>query len=314
MIQLFTSLRITLGHLWAGLIVLAMSAGHGIVNAQPCEFGSELLPFVPRAGWPDGLQGFVRLVNRRSTDAELAFTATDDAGNSHDLTVRVPAERTLHFNSEDLEFGNAEKGELSGTGTGSARGHWRLCFRLGNHNIAPTGYIRTTDGFLTDMTLSVAPDVWDCSADGPQCAQWIVPIFNPASNTNQVSRLRIINNDDAPVALVITGIREDGTANRDSRQEPRRVSGEIPPLTAQEFTAEELETGTGLASKLEPQFTDAGDELPLGDIGPARGKWQLQLRSRLIDSGKLVVVNLLATPTGHVTNLSADHFDAWSRR
>ena len=288
----------------------------GAASGQTCGFGSELLAFVPRAGWPDGHQGFVRLVNTWDIEATVRFTATDDAGNAYELSVDVGADATVHFNSEDLEYGNPDKGGLSGTGAAAETGHWRLCFPLGAHGVAPTAYVRTMDGFLTDMTPSVHyAGTWDCQLGDKLCAEWHIPIFNPASNSNQVSRLRVINNTDVDLPLIISGIRGDGTVNHDEAGRALQVTGTMASGTVQDFMAVELETGEGLEEKLAPEVDADGSEIPLGMIGPARGKWRLRVRSKgLIDSGELVIVNLMATPTGHVTNLSADSVDAWARR
>ena len=291
-------------------MLLPMSA-----SAQLCGFGAEMLPFVPASGWPDGLQGFVRLVNPREQAADVAFTARDDAGNAYDLSVSLGPRETLHFNSADLEAGNVEKGGLAGTGTALASGHWRLCFPPGDHAVEPTAYIRTRDGFLTDMTPAVAfAGTWDCAADG-LCAEWRLPIFNPAANTNQVSRLRLINNGDDDVTVLVTGFRTDGSRNLDSFGNHATVAGTIPASTAVELSAHELETGEGLDAKLGTATDADGVDLPHGSLGPALGKWRLLVRSHgIADSGQLVIVNLMTTPTGHVTNLSADHMDAWNRR
>ena len=300
-------IQLSLACLW--LVVQAASA-----NGQTCEFGAELLPFVPAAGWPDGHQGFVRLVNPLDRVALVPFVARDDAGNAYDLRVRLEPRETLHFNSADLQDGNAAKGELAGTGAAPATGHWWLCFPLDEHAVEPTAYIRTQDGFLTDMTPSVAyAGRWDCGDE--LCAEWRVPIFNPAANVNQASRLRLINNSAEDVAVVVTGFRGDGSQNLDDDGQPLQVSGMLAASTVQELTVEELETGVGLASKLGAMLDDDGEAVPFGSLGPALGKWQLVVRSRgLFDSSELVIVNLMATPTGHVTNLSADFIDAWNRR
>ncbi|MDE0661005.1 MAG: hypothetical protein OXI79_15305 [Gammaproteobacteria bacterium] len=290
-------------------LVQAMTA-----SAQTCELGAELLPFVPAAGWPNGHQGFVRLVNPRDQSAAVPFTAYDDAGNAYDLRIRLGPRETLHFNSADLQDGNSDKGELTGTGSAPVTGHWWLCFPPRSDAVETTAYIRTGDGFLTDMTPSVAyAGRWACSEE--LCAEWRVPIFNPASNLNQASRLRLINNSAEDVAVVITGFRGDGSQNVDEDGQALTVSGMLAASTVQEISAEELETGVGLGQKLSPATDDDGETVPLGSLGPGRGKWQLLVRSRgLLDSGELVIVNLMATPTGHVTNLSADSVDAWSRR
>lgn len=298
-----------------GILACAVMLAPMFANGQVCGFGSELLPFVPAAGWPNGLQGFVRLVNPRRQAATVVFTARDDAGNAYDLSVRLGPRETLHLNSEDLQDGNPDKGELSGTGAAPAPGHWWLCFPQGEHGVEPTGYIRTLDGFLTDMTPSVAfAGTWDCGSDG-LCAEWHVPIFNPASNTDQVSSLRLINNSADDVPVVITGYRTDGSQNLDVQERPLRVSGILAAATVQDLSVQELESGQGLQGKLGTAMSDDGEVIPLGSLGPARGKWRLLVRSHgLVDSAQLVIVNLMASPTGQVTNLSVDYIDAWNRR
>ena len=298
-----------------GILACAFMLASAFASAQSCGFGSELLPFVPAAGWPDGLQGFVRLVNPLPQAATVPFTARDDAGNAYDISVRLGPRETLHFNSADLQDGNPDKGGLTGTGTAPAPGHWWLCFPPREHAVEPTAYIRTRDGFLTDMTPSIAfAGTWDCDA-GELCAEWQVPIFNPASNTDQISRLRLINNSTHDVPIIVTGYRGDGSQNLDDQDRPLRVSGLLAASSVQELSARELETGHGLEIKLMPEMGDDGHIRPLGSLGPAHGKWQLLVRSHsLVDSAELVIVNLMATPTGHVTNLSADYIDAWNRR
>ena len=298
-----------------GILACAFMLAPMFASGQTCGFASELLPFVPAAGWPDGLQGFVRLVNPLPQAATVPFTARDDAGNAYDLSIRLGPRETQHFNSEDLQDGNPDKGEMTGTGTAPAPGHWWLCFPLAEHSVEPTAYIRTRDGFLTDMTPSVAfAGPWDCDSD-ELCAEWQVPIFNPASNTDQVSRLRLINNSTSEVPVIVTGYRGDGSQNVDDADRPLRVSGLLAASSVQELSAHELETGQGLDAKLAAAIGDDGGVVPLGSLGPAHGKWRLLVRSRgLVDSAELVIVNLLATPTGHVTNLSTDYIDAWNRR
>ena len=295
-------------------VAAGLLACTGLVGAQTCEPGAELLPFVPAAGWPNGHQGFVRLVNPQDRAAVVPFAARDDAGNAHELAVRIGPRETLHFNSADLQDGNDAKGGLAGTGSAPAVGHWWLCFPLAEHGVEPTAYIRTRDGFLTDMTPSVAyAGRWDC--DDELCAEWQIPIFNPAANVNQVSRLRLINNSTGDIAVVVTGLRSDGSRNADPQGRPLAVQGMLAASTVQELSSGELETGHGLEAKLGTVTGDDGGVQPVGSLGPGLGKWRLLVRaSGLFASGELVIVNLMATPTGHVTNLSADSVDAGSRR
>ena len=65
------------------------------------------------------------------------------------------------------------------------------------------GYLRTADGFVTSMHETVAQIA---SQDG---YRYEVVFFNPASNVNQESRLRVVNRSDAEAAVTITGL-DDG--------------------------------------------------------------------------------------------------------
>ena len=105
-----------------------------------------------------------------------------------------------------------------------------------------------------------------------------VATFNPASNLDQVSSLRIFNSGGGDAAATITGIDDHGASSG-----PVRI--DVPAGAAVTLTAEELEEGTaGLR----------------GVLGDGRGKWRLRVES----DGDLGVVNLLASPGGHLTNLS----------
>ena len=239
----------------------------------------------------------------------MRFIATDDAGNSYPVTLEVGPYESLHFNSEDLEYGNPDKGGIQGTGVGPV-GHWRLCFT----NIlfaAPTAYIRTEDGFLTAMTLIVEGEDYGCEIG---CPEWRVPIFNPASNRNQVSYLRIVNNSDVPKAVAIFAVRGDGEINRDAAGDALAVAGFVLAREVVEITSQQLESGDGVPlERCNPD--DAFDCLATGALGTAVGKWSLFVTELFgAPAEELVVVNLLRTPTGHVTNLSAGGDDAWIRR
>ena len=69
--------------------------------------------------------GFVRLVNRSHEPGTVSIHAVDDAGVRHGpAEVSVDARETIHFNSGDLESGNADKGIAGSIGAGE--GDWRL--------------------------------------------------------------------------------------------------------------------------------------------------------------------------------------------
>ena len=78
-----------------------------------------------------------------------AIEAFDDSDTACEtLTLALDVGATAHFNSNDLELGNAAKG-LAGS-TGSGVGDWRLALSS-EMDIDVLAYIRTSDGFLTSM-------------------------------------------------------------------------------------------------------------------------------------------------------------------
>ena len=80
----------------------------------------------PSAADALGRQGFARIINRSDSDGEVSIVARDDAGIEHGpLTLAIGAGETKHFNSEDLETGNAGKGLDGATGP-LDKGAWRL--------------------------------------------------------------------------------------------------------------------------------------------------------------------------------------------
>ena len=228
--------------------------------------GEHVVTMFPAAKDPDR-QGFARVINHSARPGVVDIEAVDDDGNVFGpVSLDIDAHETLHFNSDDLENANKAKGLPTGTGPGS--GDWRL--ELSSHlDIEVLAYIRTSDGFLTAMHDLVPP-----GEDG----RHRVAIFNPGKNTNQVSRLRLINPTDEAVEATITGIDDAGG----SPGGEVRVS--IPARASRTLDAQELESG------------DDGDGLGVG-----AGKWQLVVES----DEPIRVVNLMAlAQTGHLTNLS----------
>ncbi|MYE12964.1 MAG: hypothetical protein F4X99_15190 [Gammaproteobacteria bacterium] len=231
------------------------------------EAGAHTVPLFPSASDPLGRQGFVRVINRSDEAGDVTVHAHDDTHRVYEaLTLSLDANQTRHFNSDDLELGNAAKGLTGSTGAGS--GDWRLVL-ASDLDLEVLGYIRTTDGFLTAMHDTV-------SREGPRHR---VAIFNPASNLGQVSRLRLMNPGDSAAEVAITGF-DDTNASPGSG-----VTLSLAPQTARTLTAQELESG--------------GDALE-GTLGDGAGKWQL-----VVSSGEpIMAMSLLASPSGHLTNLS----------
>ena len=227
-----------------------------------------MVPLFPSASDALGRQGFARVINHDDEAGEVTINAYDDQGaSSGPLTLTIGAGETVHFNSADLENGNAGKG-LSG-GTGPGEGDWRL--ELDSElDIEVLSYIRTGDGFLTAMH-DTAPE----GDDGHRIA-----IFNPGSNTNQQSRLRLVNRGDADASVTITGADDKG------RSLSEGATAVLAAHSSVTYTAAELESGNA-------------DGLT-GSIGDGSGKWRLTVRSEQ----DIVAMSLLSSPTGHLTNLS----------
>ena len=229
-----------------------------------------VVPLFPAASDPLQRQGFVRVINHSAEAGEVSIEAFDDTDREYPTsTLTLDANQTKHFNSDDLELGSDDKG-LSG-GTGAGEGDWRLVL-ASELDIEVLAYIRTThDGFLTAMHDTVR-------REGDRHR---VPTFNPASNTDQVSRLRLVNAGDEAVEATISGIDDQGEPSSGT------VTVSVSPGRSRTLTAQELE--------------DGGDGFD-GALGDGAGKWQL-----VVESGQpLTVMSLLSSPTGHLTNLSTD--------
>ena len=225
-----------------------------------------MAPMFPTASDPQR-QGFVRIINHSTEPGEVRVEAIDDTGERFGpVTLAIGGDETVHFNSDDLETGNPDKGLSGSTGAGS--GDWRLEFST-VLDIEVLSYIRTTDGFLTAMH-DVAP------ATGKRHR---VAVFNPGDNVDQVSRLRLINPGEEEAEITIRGV--DG--NGDSPGSDVRTT--VAAGASRTFTAAELESG-GFGLE--------------GALGDGVGKWQLDVAS----DQPIRTMSLLESPTGHLTNLS----------
>ena len=94
-----------------------------------------------------------------------------------------------------------------------------------------------------------------------------------------MSRLRLINSGVDPVEATIWGIDDSGERSSGT------VTVSVPAGASRTLTAQELE--------------DGGNGFD-GELGDGTGKWQLVVES----PRPITVVSLLASPTGHLTNLS----------
>ena len=224
-------------------------------------------PAASRWAGEKGYQGFARLINRSDESGEVRIDAWDDEGTHRGaLTLRVGAHRTVHFNSADLEEGNAGKGLDGASGAGA--GDWRLELSSAL-DLEALGYIRTRDGFLTSRH-----DVVPRGEAGHR-----VVIFNPGRNAAQVSRLRLVNPGETAAEVRIEGMDGKGDSSAGA------VVVEVPAQAARTLGAAELESGGA-------GFT--------GALGTGAGKWRLVVSSEQA----IEVMSLLSSPTGHLTNLS----------
>ena len=104
-------------------------------------------------------------------------------------------------------------------------------------------------------------------------------IFNPGSNREQVSLLRLVNPSDTAAQISVQGIDDRGNPGSSP------VWFSVPVGRSRTVDAEELETGEGGVS---------------GALGDGFGKWQLIVNG----DRPLIAMSLLRSPTGHLTNLS----------
>ena len=265
-------LRVTATGPLVAMSLLSSPTGHltnlsTVPRTPDDEHGVHVAPLFPSASDPRGRQGFVRVVNRAEASGTVSIEAFDDSDLSYPpVTLALDAKQTRHFNSDDLELGNAEKGLTGSTGAGV--GDWRLVLSS-DLDIEVLAYIRAADGFLTSMH-EVAPVL---------LGERRVAIFNPGSNPNQVSRLRLVNPGAEDAQVTITGIDDAGA----SPGAPVTVT--VPAGASRSLAAADLEAGAdGFA----------------GALGDGVGKWRLAVTS----AQPVIVMSLLSSPTGHLTNLS----------
>ena len=257
-------------------VVAALGTATAPAGAE--EWRAHHVPLFVSASHPSGHQGFVRVVNRSAKAGDVVIHAVDDEGVPYGpVTLRIGAEETVHFNSGDLEDGNARKNLSPGIGSGT--GDWRLRLRS-LLDLEVLAYNRTSDGMLAGLHDLVPRAVVRRPGGGGESMGHRVAIFNPASNVNQVSRLRIINRGDEPAEVTIEGIDDDGASPGTA------VELAVPAGAARMVTSQELES-------------DQGEGL-VGMLGDGAGKWQLVVTS----DEPVEVMNLMTSPTGHLTNLS----------
>ena len=217
-------------------------------------------------------QTFIRLVNGGSEGGLISISAVDDLGNpapGGEITLSLGAQKSLQLNAADLENGNVAKGLNSGLGQGQGRWQLEISSSLDLHVM---NMIRTPDGFVTNLSRSVP---------GVSNTVRTAYIFNPASNQNQRSFLRIVNTSVNDGTVSIVGVDDIGDSSG-------TVSFAIAAGAALETLSLGLEGG------------DSNNGLT-GALGDGTGKWRLSVSADV----EIEVMSLLNTPDGFLTNLSS---------
>ena len=254
----------------AAMGLLACCSTFGQEAESDHERGREhSIPLFMADGNAEGRQGFIRIINHSDEAGTVEIVGVDDMGMRYGpVELSIGVRETKHLNSGDLEGGNDGKGLSDGIGNGE--GDWRLLLYGGGLDIEPLAYIRTlSDGFLTAMH-DVVPDA---------SLRHRVPIFNPGNNMNQESSLRLINAGEVEANVTITG-RDDAAEDVDDEAAgaPGDFSLVIPAGGAEVVESADLEM----------------------EIGDGTGKWSLDVSADV----PIEVVNLMSTPTNHLSNLS----------
>ena len=237
------------------------------VSTVPASAAGDVrLALVPAAG--TARRGLVRVINRSRRAGTVRVRAFDDAGKEYPpQTFALRAGQGRRFTSRDLEEGNEA---LGFAGTRAGAGDWRLIFET-DLDIQVLGYVRNPGGSLAALH-DTAPE-----SEGTH----EVAFFNPASNRELASALRLINPGRCAADIVIDGLDARGDAPPSGEVRLSLRAGAARTLTAQ-------------------QLEQGGPELS-GRLGDGEGKWQLFVSSR----APVQVMNLMRTRSGHLSNLSS---------
>jgi len=139
---------------------------------------------------------FLRIMNVTDESTTVTINGTDDDGSDAPggmVMIEIAANSAVQVTSADLENGNLTKGVLGGLGAGS--GLWQLELES-NVAIKVQNLVRTPDGFLTNLSSKA-------SVSG---AASEALVFNPASNVNQRSSLRIVNRTNQMAEVSVSAV------------------------------------------------------------------------------------------------------------
>ena len=232
------------------------------------------MPLLVPAGTSSEPQGVVRILNGTVESGTVEIYAIDDAGTrSGPATFTLNASAAVQFTATDLQSGNATLGLTGGIGTNVGDARLQIETDLA---IVPLAFVRAADGTLSAMHDTVR----GASVGGSDGYTYEVPIFNPASDATQVSRLRLINPGDAAASVTIGGRDDSGAV---------ATGGDVTLMLA-----------AGGAQTMTAQQLEAGDTAITGQLGAGTGKWRLTVSS----DQPLQVVNIVAATAGYWNNLS----------
>ena len=201
-------------------------------------------PWFASAGDAAGRQSFVRLVNRSEVAGEALVWGVDDAGGRYGpARLSIGVGRTAHFNSEDLEYGNAAKGLSEGLGWPGS-GNWRLEI-LSTLDLEAQTLLRARGGPPSALH------------DGlPRVGETLRAAFLPAGRERSpAGALRVSNPTGADETVMVWGFDDAGRG--------RLATGLVAPAGR---------TVTVSASDLERWRLGAGRGLGRGE-----GNWRLEL-------------------------------------
>ena len=207
----------------------------------------------PTSTSSDAATGVVRILNASDESGPVAIYAIDDAGTrSGPATFTLIAFAAAEFSASELVSGNTAEG-LTG-GVGSLSGHVRLEIET-DLSIVPAAYVRTADGMFSTMHDTVRAGT--ASGGGHE---YLVPIFNPATEMTQASSLRLINPGEAGATVTIEGRDDFGNAATGGAVQLTLAAG-----AAQTLSAQQLEAGDASLVNL------------TGQLGAGVGKWRLSV-------------------------------------
>ena len=215
-----------------------------------------------------GQTGVLRVQNGSDESGTVSIYRIDDSGTSTGPAIfTLGAGAAVEFEASELSSSgssNALTGNL-----GMLQGDMRLLI-LTDLSVEVLAYLRTADGTLAVLHDEVRPR----PASQGEGNEYRVPVFNPAHNMAQSSRLRLINTSGQSATVSITG-RDDSGAKATGGA----VGLTLPAGGARTLTAQQLEAGdTGLT----------------GQFGAGTGRWRLLVSS----NQSIEVVNLVTSSTG----------------